>query len=173
MGITFLLFSLMIICSCTSVKKYEPRHDVVYFDEIGNVRHEIRFLDESKLKITQIFDCAKLIDSLRIQEILVKYEMVRAPKIRASKNSKKIQTYEFKLINLSNHSADYPIVENDSDCLFLNEFNREDRTVLGGKFQHSTFRKLNIIDFRESSLFLRTPDTTIAFATKIFRVSNE
>lgn len=151
---------------------YEPRQDVVYFDEIGNVRHEIRFLDESKLKITQIFDCSKLNDSLRVQEILVNYKMVKAHKIMLSKNSKKIQTYEFKLINLSNNLVDYPIIENDSNCLFLNEFNREDRTILGGKFQPSTFSKLNIIDFRETSLFLRTQDTAIVFATKIFKMNN-
>lgn len=152
---------------------YEPKQDVVYFDEIGSVRHEIRFLDESKLKITQIFDCSKLKESLRVLEILVNYKMVKANKIRLSKNSKKIQTYEFKLINLSNNSVDYPIIENDSNCLFLNEFNREDRTVLGGKFQPSTFRKLNILDFSESNLFLRPEDTTIVFAGKTFKMNNK
>ena len=173
MRITLLFLSLVIICSCSSFKIYEPKRDIIYFDEIGNFRYEIKYLDESKLKITQIFDCSKLKDSLRVQEILVNYEMVKAHKIRLSKISKKIQTYEFKLINLSNHSVDYPIIENDSNCLFLNEFNREDRTVLGGKFQSSTFRKLNIIDFRETNLFLRTEDTTIVFVCKTFKMNNK
>lgn len=165
------LISSILLCSCTSLRVFEPKLNVVYFYEVGNVKHEIKFLDNSKLKITQFFNCEKLTDSLRVQDILVNYEVIKSHKIRPYKESKKIVVYELKLQNLSYDNFEYPIVENDLDCIFLNEYNRKDRIVFENKLQLSTFEKLNIISFKESRLFYQSNDTTVSFALKVFKTS--
>lgn len=167
----FLIVLTILFISCKSTKVFSLKMNNVYIHENQYSKYEIILLNDSLLRISQYFNCEKLNDSLKYKEILVKYNVVEKFKINKKQTNElnEARGYILKLTNLTEKNLEYPIVENDEICSFLNYLNRIDRVNFESRKIFSPYDKTNIINFKEGFMSFRTSDSTIIFSLKEFK----